>query len=138
MQCWALSDAAVGGSAGGADASHVPGRSDAYTADDSAAGLAALFPLLRGPRAGGARLETVRAGPLSSSGSAWVLQNVNLTAFAGQVVQLVFRVNSMNSGVTEPHDIAIDDLSVFEMAATPGQAPQSGLAVLDINNARNA
>ena len=36
------------------------------------------------------------------------------------------------------HDIAIDDFSVVDLLPTPGQAPQPGLAVLDLNKPTNA
>ena len=75
------------------------------------------------------------AGPLTSQGNNWVLQSIDLSAFSGQVIQMVLRVDSsLSSGA---HDIAVDDFSVVELQATPGQAPQPGLAVLDLNNPTN-
>ncbi len=72
--------------------------------------------------------------------SSWQTKTVSLAPFAGQTIQLVFRASSDNSGIANTfyHDIAIDDVLVFEPAATPGQAPRPGLAVLDVANARNA
>ncbi len=72
---------------------------------------------------------------ISHLGSAWILHVVDLSPFAGQVIQLVFRGNTNLGG--SDHDIAIDDLSVSELQVTPGQAPQPGLAVLDLNNPFN-
>ncbi len=75
-------------------------------------------------------------GPQGHIGPNWTLQTLSLNAFAGQTIQLVLRGETTNSGSTD-HDIAIDDISVLELLATPGQAPQPGLAVLDINDPRN-
>ncbi len=72
---------------------------------------------------------------ISHLGSAWILHVVDLSPFAGQMIQLVFRGNTSIGG--SGHDIAIDDLSVSGLQATPGQAPQPGLAVLDLNNPFN-
>ncbi|MFT7620128.1 MAG: hypothetical protein ACI97A_003785 [Planctomycetota bacterium] len=69
-------------------------------------------------------------------GTGWTRQQINLSAFIGQVVQLVMKVNSTSAGPN--HDIAIDDFSVSDLQPTPGQAPQPGLAVLDINGPLNA
>ncbi len=67
--------------------------------------------------------------------STWTQGTVNLAPFAGQLIQLRFR--SQTSGGSTTHDIAIDDIGVFEPVPTPGQAPQPGLAVFDIENAVN-
>ncbi len=80
-------------------------------------------------------------GPLGDSGapdwasSTWNQHSVNLSAFAGQLIQLRFRSRTDGGGFN--HDIAIDDVAVFEPVATPGQAPRPGLAVFDIENALN-
>ena len=68
-------------------------------------------------------------------GSAWTLQAINLSPFIGQVVQMVFRGDTTIAG--QMHDIAIDDFSVTDLQPTPGQAPQPGLAVLNLNDPLN-
>ncbi len=75
-------------------------------------------------------------GPQGHIGNTWTMQAVGLSAFTGQVIQFVFRGNT--SGTGSAHDIAIDDVSVVDLLATPGQAPQNGLAILDLNNPKNA
>lgn len=75
-------------------------------------------------------------GPQSETGQAWVLQSVDLSAFVGQVIQVVFRGETATVA-SNTHDIAIDDLTLADLLPTPGQAPQPGLAVFDINGARN-
>ncbi|MCA9319873.1 MAG: hypothetical protein KDB53_04015 [Planctomycetes bacterium] len=72
-------------------------------------------------------------GTVGHIGDNWTIQGGNLNAFAGQVVQFVFRGQS--SAGSSVHDICIDDVRVFDGVAGTGQAPQPGLAVLDINNA---
>ncbi len=67
-------------------------------------------------------------------GASWKEQTVDLSAFMGQVIQVVFRVDASQ---TSGHDIAIDDVSLLEVALTPGQAPQPGKAVFQVNDARN-
>ncbi len=75
-------------------------------------------------------------GPQGQTGPAWMIQVVDLSAFTGQIIQLVFRgETATNPG--NAHDIAIDDVSVGDLLPTPGQAAQAGLAVLDINDPRN-
>ena len=75
-------------------------------------------------------------GPQSETGASWMLQSVDLSAFAGQVIQVVFRGETQTVTGTS-HDIAIDDLSLADLLPTPGQEPQPGVAVFDINGARN-
>ncbi|MCB9830903.1 MAG: choice-of-anchor J domain-containing protein [Planctomycetes bacterium] len=67
--------------------------------------------------------------------SQWTQQTVNLAAYVGQTVQIRFRGRS--DGGSTNHDIAIDDVSVFDPMPTPGQNPRPGLAVFDINNSQN-
>ncbi|MFT7616850.1 MAG: hypothetical protein ACI97A_000480 [Planctomycetota bacterium] len=75
-------------------------------------------------------------GPQSETGTQWVLQSVDLSAFIGQVVQVVFRGETA-SVTSNSHDIAIDDITITDLLPTPGQMPQQGLAVLDMNGPRN-
>ncbi len=83
---------------------------------------------------GGTVISNV-AGPIGHQGTNWSVQFANLTPFVGQTVQLVFRGQSDGGGSN--HDIAIDDVAVYDPQPTPGQAPQPGLAVLDINQSTN-
>ncbi len=77
-------------------------------------------------------------GATWGAGNSWQQQTVNLAPFAGSIVQLVWRVDSSNGGAnTFYHDVAIDDVAVFEPMPTPGQAPRSGMAAFDINSALN-
>ncbi|MCB9831451.1 MAG: hypothetical protein H6807_03180 [Planctomycetes bacterium] len=75
-------------------------------------------------------------GPLGHQGANWTYHTLDLSAWAADTVQIVFRVSNFNG--QSKHDIAIDDVAVFEIVPTPGQSPQVGLAVMDINKARNA
>ncbi|MCB9833875.1 MAG: hypothetical protein H6807_15545 [Planctomycetes bacterium] len=72
-------------------------------------------------------------GPIGDLGASWSLQALDLAAFAGQTIQLVFRGRSDGGSFT--HDIAIDDVGVFEGQVSIGQAPRAGLAVFDLNGA---
>ncbi len=76
-------------------------------------------------------------GPEGDTGPSWAFRTVDLSAFAGQKVQIVFRATSLPRLQNLTHDIAIDDISVEDNAQSLGQAPQLGLAVLDINAPRN-
>ena len=69
--------------------------------------------------------------PVGHLGPDWTLQVVDLSAFNGATVQLRFRGTS--DGGSSNHDIAIDDIEIFNATATNGQPPQANLAVLDIN-----
>jgi hypothetical protein len=72
-------------------------------------------------------------GPIGHLGNNWSIQGGSLAAFAGQKIQLRFRGRSDAGGSV--HDLCIDDVSVFDGVVGTGQAPQPGLAELDINNA---
>lgn len=74
-------------------------------------------------------------GPIGHVGTGWTYQFLDLSPWAGQSVQLVFSVNTANG--SNLHDIAIDDVAIFDPLPTPGQAPQQGLAVMNINDSRN-
>lgn len=76
-------------------------------------------------------------GPIGDTGSSWTHQHVDLSAFAGQLIQVVIRAQTISS-FGSVHDIAIDDLSIVELLPTPGQSPQMGQATLDLNNPINA
>ena len=65
----------------------------------------------------------------------WRPQFVDLTPYVGQTIQIQFRGSSDGGGTS--HDLAIDDVMVDDFTASPGQAPQPGIAVLDINNAQD-
>ena len=70
-------------------------------------------------------------------GNSWMLINCDLSMFDNSgIIRIQFRVDSNNGTFT--HDIAIDDVSVYCVVPTSGQAPQPGLSTLDINNAQNA
>ncbi len=72
-------------------------------------------------------------GPEGPGGPGWRVRKIDLSAFAGQLIQLVFRVDSTGS-LNDLHDVAIDDFSIAEEVVSLGQAPQPGLAVLDLND----
>ncbi len=74
-------------------------------------------------------------GPEANIGNGWMARSADLSAFAGQTVQLVFRGRS--DGGTAKNDTAIDDILIFDQQPTPGQAPVPGTAVLDLNAATN-
>ncbi|MCA9322151.1 MAG: hypothetical protein KDB53_15525, partial [Planctomycetes bacterium] len=76
-------------------------------------------------------------GPLGpSSTNQWERQVVNLAPWVGQRVQLRFRAR-MNNGSPSSNDIAIDDVSIFDLMTSQGQAPQPGLAVFEMNGAKD-
>ena len=72
----------------------------------------------------------------SEADNGWYEKTVNLSAYAGQVIQLVFSGTNDNGGFS--HDVCIDDVTVYEPVALNGQPAQAGLAELDINGATNA
>ncbi|MEE9391657.1 MAG: S8 family serine peptidase [Planctomycetota bacterium] len=73
--------------------------------------------------------------PIGHRGDGWVEQIVDLAPFAGLAVQIGFRGTS--DGGSRLHDIALDDVVVFEGLPAGGQAPQLGFAILDIEDALN-
>ncbi len=75
-------------------------------------------------------------GPQGQTGAGWTQQAADLSPFIGQTIQLVFRAETVGS-TGNSHDLALDDISIVDLLLTPGQAPQPGLAVLDINDCRN-
>jgi hypothetical protein len=76
-------------------------------------------------------------GPQPQGGPQWTLQAADLSPFIGQVIQVVFRGETSGSG-SNTHDIAIDDFRIVDLMPTPGQVPQPGAAVLNINEPTNA
>ncbi|MCA9321555.1 MAG: hypothetical protein KDB53_12500, partial [Planctomycetes bacterium] len=75
-------------------------------------------------------------GPINQFGDMlWHQQVVDLSAFAGHLVQIQFRGRSDGGSFT--NDVAIDDVSVFNAQPSNGQAPLPGLASMDISNATN-
>ncbi len=77
-------------------------------------------------------------GPEGHIGPDWTLRSVDLSAFAGQKVQLVFRGSTNFQNTLLAHDIAIDDITIEDAFLTRGQAPRGGVAVLDIGQSTNA
>ncbi len=65
----------------------------------------------------------------------WHQVQIDLSAFAPDIVRVHFRTNNQNGNFTD--DVAIDDFLFFDAIAAIGQAPQPGNAVFDINNAVN-
>lgn len=79
---------------------------------------------------------TMNAMPATGDlGPGWNAMVVDLLAFAGQQCRVIFRGTS--DGGSDEHDIAIDDIIFFDFIAGVGQAPQPGLAILDINGAES-
>ncbi len=68
-------------------------------------------------------------------GSGWQPIVVDLAAFAGSTARIIFRGRS--DGGSDVHDIAIDDVTVFEFVPGVGQPPVPGVAEFDINNAQS-
>ncbi len=68
---------------------------------------------------------------VGSLGPNWTQITISLPSGLG-VVQFQFRGRSDNATFT--HDICIDDFSVFNAVLGTGQAPQPGIAVMDVNN----
>ena len=66
----------------------------------------------------------------------WHPQFVDLNAFAGNIVRVIFRGGNDASSFID--DEAIDDVEFIDLPLPSGQAPQAGLAVFDMNNATNA
>lgn len=76
------------------------------------------------------------ASVLADTGDAWTSISASLVPYIGQVVQ--FQIRGDNSAGLQYCDSSIDDFSIFEQAVLSGQAPQAGVATLDINGAINA
>ncbi|MCB9831450.1 MAG: hypothetical protein H6807_03175 [Planctomycetes bacterium] len=83
----------------------------------------------------GGVVSTDVLGPLGPLGSAWTEYFIDIPAFSGQTVQLQFRGRTDGGAAT--NDIALDDVSVFNFVPGAGQAPRSGIAMLDINSANS-
>jgi len=66
----------------------------------------------------------------------WYEKTIDLSAYAGQTIQVVF--SGTNDNGTFSHDVCIDDVTVYEPVALNGQPAQAGLAEFDINGATNA
>lgn len=75
-------------------------------------------------------------GPQDQLGTGWTKQVVDLSFLSGQIVQLIFRTETMSSS-NSSHDVAIDDISIAEIKPTPGQEPRNGISVLNINDCIN-
>ncbi len=65
----------------------------------------------------------------------WIRQVVDLSAFQGKVISLRFRATTSNGQAS--HIIRLDDVEISDHPIGPGQAPQPGLAIFDINQARS-
>jgi len=74
--------------------------------------------------------------PIGALGPGWQLRAVNLSSFVGMIVQVQFRATTDGGG--DNHSLAIDDITIQDITLGAGQAPQPGLAVLDINEAIDA
>lgn len=73
-------------------------------------------------------------GPIGNLGlTEWQCRGADLSAFTGGIVRLVFRGRNDNLS-NFAHDMSIDDVAVFELAAA-GQPPTPGVAVMDVANA---
>ncbi len=74
-------------------------------------------------------------GALSTTSPAWNRQFIDLNPFVMQKIMLRFR--GVTSNVQDAHYLICDDLRLVDHLIGAGQAPQPGLAVLDINSCRN-
>ena len=63
----------------------------------------------------------------------WTQRVFDLAGFLGQTIRVHFRGSTDNGTFT--HDIAIDEVRVFDRVNLGGQVPQSNFAVFDINEA---
>ena len=68
-------------------------------------------------------------------GSDWTQQVFDLTPYIGSTVRVQFRGTNASSNFVD--DESIDDVALIDFTGDTGQAPQPGLAVLDIDNAVN-
>ncbi len=85
-------------------------------------------------------LSTDVVGPIGSFASAgWNHLGVDLGAFAGSVVRLIFRGTTDHGGgfSGDDHPIQVDDVRVRNVLPTPGQEAQQGFAIFRIGAARN-
>ncbi len=86
------------------------------------------------------QLTTAVHGPIQGLPAGWQKQQVDLSAFSGQLVRLVFRGNTDHGNPTSlaaSHDIAIDDIVVYDVVPTNGQPMQPGLAEFRVGYTRN-
>ncbi|MCA9323133.1 MAG: hypothetical protein KDB53_20500 [Planctomycetes bacterium] len=83
----------------------------------------------------GVLLQADLVGPLGHLGASWQRQVIDLQAYAGLTVQLVFR--GRNDGGYFEHDLAVDDVSVYDSTNEGGWPPQLGTAVLDLGQSRD-
>ena len=72
---------------------------------------------------------------LSELDRGWHEKSIDLSAYVGKAIQVVFR--GVNNNGTYKHDVCIDDIRVYEAISPTGQPAQPGLAELDINGALN-
>jgi hypothetical protein len=78
--------------------------------------------------AGWTAVNTISGAQQTAQGDAWLLQIVNLGAYAGQTVQIRFRAIS---GGSFEGDIALDDVTVGELPACPDANLLATDAILD-------
>lgn len=78
--------------------------------------------------AGWTAVKTISGAQQTAQGDAWLLQIVNLGAYAGQTVQIRFRAIS---GGSFEGDIALDDVTVGELPACPDTNLLATDAILD-------
>ncbi len=79
-------------------------------------------------------------GPIGALPVGWHRQVVDLSAFSGTLIRIIFRATTNHQGLSinnSDHDIAIDDVAVFDFVPTTGQAAQPGFASFDIAGALN-
>lgn len=75
--------------------------------------------------------------PIGSTNDEWVQFSASLQAFIGTTVRVRFRGRNDNPNQTGngfSNDVGLDDVSLVDVIPGNGQAPQDGIAVLDIAN----
>lgn len=88
---------------------------------------------------GGIVLDVVP--PIGDTGGVWTNFSTSLTPFIGDVIRVRFRGrnDNPNNGSNDfTDDTGIDDVLIADIVPGLGQAPQPGLAELDINGAAEA
>lgn len=76
-------------------------------------------------------------GPVGhESNDGWILRNVDLSAFAGKIIRLRFRADTLNLGaIANTHNIAIDDVAIYDAVEhAGGQVARPGLARFELGD----
>ncbi len=85
-------------------------------------------------------IDNIYTGWPNEVDNGWFRHDVDLSAFAGQIVRLVFRGSTDHGGfvTANTHDFNIDDIWVYDFLPPLGQPQQPGFATFKIGETRNA